>query len=100
MVTNTAAAMAALTWMTVSWMRQQRPSVLGAAVATFFINGTKVRDLRGQAPKGGWRFGLSGDNFDKAKDARVVFREREGHRLSVGSAALAQQLRRLRSRNN
>jgi hypothetical protein len=43
-------------------------------VATFFVNGTKVRDLRGQAPKGGWRFGLSGDNFDKAKDARVVFR--------------------------
>ena len=43
-------------------------------VATFFINGTKVRDLRGQAPKGGWSFGLSGDNFDKAKDARVVFR--------------------------
>ena len=30
-VTNTAAAMAALTWMTVSWMHQQRPSVLGAA---------------------------------------------------------------------
>jgi len=45
-----------------------------AGVATFFINGTKVRDLRGQAPKGGWRFGLSGDNFDKAKDARVVFK--------------------------
>jgi len=43
-------------------------------VATFFINGEKVRDLRGQAPKGGWRFGLSGDNFDKDKDARVVFR--------------------------
>ena len=43
-------------------------------VATFFINGTKVRDLRGQAPMGGWRFGLSGDNFDKAKDARVVFK--------------------------
>ena len=43
-------------------------------VATFFINGTKVRDLRGQAPKGGWRFGLSGDNFDKAKDGRVVFK--------------------------
>ena len=43
-------------------------------VATFFINGTKVRDLRGQAPKGGWRFGLSGDNFDKEKDARVVFK--------------------------
>ena len=43
-------------------------------IATFFINGEKVRDLRGQAPKGGWRFGLSGDNFDKAKDARIVFR--------------------------
>jgi hypothetical protein len=43
-------------------------------VATFFINGTKVRDLRGQAPKSGWRFGLSGDNFDKAKDAHVVFK--------------------------
>ena len=42
--------------------------------ATFFINGEKVRDLRGQAPKGGWRFGLSGDNFDKDKDARLVFR--------------------------
>jgi 3-keto-disaccharide hydrolase len=42
--------------------------------ATFFINGEKVRDLRGQAPKGGWRFGLSGDNFDKVKDARVVFK--------------------------
>lgn len=40
----------------------------------FFINGTKVRELRGQAPKGGWRFGLSGDNFDKEKDARVIFR--------------------------
>ena len=42
--------------------------------ATFFINGEKVRDLRGQAPKGGWRFGLSGDNFDNDKDARLVFR--------------------------
>jgi hypothetical protein len=42
--------------------------------ATFFINGEKVRDLRGQAPKGGWRFGLSGDNFDKTKDARLVFK--------------------------
>jgi hypothetical protein len=41
---------------------------------TFFINGTKVRDLRGQAPKGDWRFGLSGDNFDKEKEARVVFK--------------------------
>lgn len=30
-VTNTAAAMAALTWVTVSWIHQQRPSVLGAA---------------------------------------------------------------------
>jgi hypothetical protein len=42
--------------------------------ASFFINGTKVRDLRGQAPKGGWRFGLSGDNFDKQKDARLAFK--------------------------
>ena len=41
---------------------------------TFYINDTKVRDLRGQAPKGGWRFGLSGDNFDKQKDAKVVFK--------------------------
>jgi hypothetical protein len=43
-------------------------------VASFYINGTKVRDLRGQPPKGGWRFGLSGDNFDKDKGARVVFK--------------------------
>ena len=42
--------------------------------ATFLINGEKVRDLRGQAPRGGWRFGLSGDNFDKDKYARLVFR--------------------------
>ncbi len=41
--------------------------------ATIIINGTKVRDLRGQAPKGDWRFGLSGDNFDKEKEAKVVF---------------------------
>jgi len=44
------------------------------STAAFFINGTKVRDLRGQAPKGGWRFGLSGDNFDKDKDARLQFK--------------------------
>jgi Amt family ammonium transporter len=30
-VTNTAAAMGALTWMTVSWWRQRQPSVIGAA---------------------------------------------------------------------
>ena len=41
---------------------------------TFYINGTKVRDLRGQAPKGDWRFGLSGDNFDKQKNAEVMFK--------------------------
>jgi hypothetical protein len=41
---------------------------------TFYINGTKVRELRGQAPKGDWRFGLSGDNFDEEKDARIVFK--------------------------
>jgi hypothetical protein len=50
-----------------------RVKASGDSVA-FFINGEKVRDLRGQAPKGGWRFGLSGDNFDKDKDARLVFR--------------------------
>ena len=47
---------------------------VSGSTASFFINGTKVRDLRGQAPKGGWRFGLSGDNFDKDKNARVVFK--------------------------
>lgn len=31
MVTNTSAAMAALTWLTVSWIRHGRPSILGAA---------------------------------------------------------------------
>jgi hypothetical protein len=41
---------------------------------TFYINGTKIRDLRGQEPKSAWRFGLSGDNFDKDKDAQVVFK--------------------------
>jgi len=50
-----------------------RVTTKGNAV-TFYINGTKVRELRGQAPKGGWRFGLSGDNFDKTKDARVIFK--------------------------
>lgn len=39
----------------------------------FYINGTKVRELRGQAPEGGWRFGISGDNFDDKKDATVLF---------------------------
>ncbi|MET0688296.1 MAG: family 16 glycoside hydrolase [Methyloceanibacter sp.] len=42
--------------------------------ATFYINGTKIREVRAQAPKGNWRFGLSGDNFDKQKEARVVFK--------------------------
>ena len=41
---------------------------------TFYINGAKVRDLRGQAPRGGWRFGLSGDNFAKDKEARIIFK--------------------------
>jgi hypothetical protein len=41
----------------------------------FYINGTKIRELRGQAPSGSWRFGLSGDNFDKTKDATVLFTE-------------------------
>ncbi len=42
--------------------------------ASFYINGSKVRDLRGQPPKAGWRFGLSGDNFDKDKSAQVTFK--------------------------
>ena len=42
--------------------------------ATFYINGTKIREVRAQAPKGNWRFGLSGDNFDKQKEAQVVFK--------------------------
>ena len=42
--------------------------------ASFYINGTKVRDLRGQPPKSGWRFGLSGDNFDKEKETKLVFK--------------------------
>ena len=57
---------------------------------TFYINDTKVRELRGQAPKTSWRFGLSGDNFDKQKDARVVFKT-----VKVDELAGAQQLRRV-----
>jgi hypothetical protein len=41
--------------------------------ATFYINGDKLRDLRGQPPKAGWRFGISGDNFDTEKEARLSF---------------------------
>ena len=50
-----------------------RVKVSGDRVS-FFINGQRVRDLRGQAPKTGWRFGLSGDNFDKEKGARLSFK--------------------------
>jgi hypothetical protein len=42
--------------------------------ATFYINDTKVRELRAQAPRTAWRFGLSGDNFDKQKEAKVTFK--------------------------
>ena len=49
-----------------------RVETQGDALA-FYINGTKVRDLRGQAPSGRWRFGLSGDNFDKESEASVIF---------------------------
>jgi hypothetical protein len=42
--------------------------------ATFYINDTKLRDLRGRAPKSAWRFGLSGDNFDKQKEAKIIFK--------------------------
>lgn len=41
---------------------------------TFYVNGTKLRDLKGRAPKSGWRFGLSGDNFDKQKQAKIIFK--------------------------
>jgi 3-keto-disaccharide hydrolase len=40
---------------------------------TFYINGTKVREVRGQAPSAAWRFGVSADNFDKQKEATVLF---------------------------
>ena len=49
-----------------------RVDAQGNALA-FYINGTKVRELRGQPPAGGWRFGLSGDNFDKDHEAIVLF---------------------------
>lgn len=39
----------------------------------FYINGKKVREVRGQAPEGSWRFGVSGDNFDKTSEATVLF---------------------------
>lgn len=39
----------------------------------FYINGTKVRELRGQAPTRDWRFGVSGDNFDKENGATLLF---------------------------
>lgn len=42
---------------------------------SFYINGTRVRVLRGQAPDGSWRFGVSGDNFDKTDKATVLFTE-------------------------
>jgi hypothetical protein len=41
---------------------------------SFYINGAKVRALRGEAPETGWWFGLSGDNFDKSQEARVLFK--------------------------
>jgi Amt family ammonium transporter len=46
-VTNTAAAMAALTWMTVSWAHHGRPSVLGAAAGA-------VAGLVAITPACGW----------------------------------------------
>lgn len=39
----------------------------------FFVNGEKLRELRGQQPKGGWRFGLSGDNFDRQSAEAITF---------------------------
>lgn len=40
---------------------------------TFYINGTKVHEFRGKAPLSAWRFGVSGDNFDKETEATVLF---------------------------
>ncbi|WP_141693799.1 hypothetical protein [Methyloligella halotolerans] len=39
----------------------------------FYVNGEKLRELRGQQPKGGWRFGLSGDNFDRQSAEAITF---------------------------
>lgn len=39
----------------------------------FFVNGEKLRELRGQQPKEGWRFGLSGDNFDRQSAEAIIF---------------------------
>ena len=46
-----------------------------------------------RSPRGGWRFGLSGDNFDKDKDARLVFRSVKV--TNQASAVFAEQLRHL-----
>ncbi|MEG6509547.1 hypothetical protein V6C03_11255 [Methyloligella sp. 2.7D] len=40
---------------------------------SFFVNGDELRELRGQPPARGWRFGLSGDNFDKQASEKIVF---------------------------
>lgn len=40
---------------------------------SFFVNDEKLRELRGQQPKGGWRFGLSGDNFDRQSAEAITF---------------------------
>jgi ammonium transporter, Amt family len=50
--TNTAAAMAALTWMTASWVRHKRPSVLGATAGA-------VAGLVGITPAAGFVSALS-----------------------------------------
>ncbi|MFD0987345.1 hypothetical protein [Methyloligella solikamskensis] len=39
----------------------------------FYVNDEKLRELRGQQPEGGWRFGLSGDNFDRQSAEAIMF---------------------------
>lgn len=40
---------------------------------SLYVNDQKLQELRGQQPKGGWRFGLSGDNFDTKASAELNF---------------------------
>src|SRR5262245_23521608 len=52
--TNTAAAMAALTWMTASWIRHKQPSVLGAACGA--VAGLRSEERRvGKGWSGRWQ---------------------------------------------
>ena len=63
-VTNVAAAMGALTWMTVSWIRHGHPSVLGAAAGA-------VAGLVGITPAAGFRQPGIGDR-DRVRRRRLL----------------------------